>query len=335
MNFNKFKKHCCKAIIFVLLICFTFSFSIFNTSAAYSTVTEIQNSWNYQLTDIWRGSSTKLSYYTSPLTEHDPFTSDSYVGDFVGFYPNTIYSSYHFGFDFPTSFSSGQILTVSGKLLVSSNTTSLTVNFGDFSNTNILTTNYKVYNELSGSYYYYIPFSVTFNVNSYNLPYLNRVFFSVTSSSDLYFIGVADINLQINTDTAGLLENFANNINSNQDSNTDKIINGGHDSPQYDDFSDSDIIDESTAAEQEAQDGASAGASEYSNFGDTVSNLFSGNGSIFKGVQAVSFLLSRLVYDDWVNNLLVISLYLGIFSFVVGSVSGLVKKARNSSKNKP
>lgn len=124
-------------------------------------------------------------------------------------------------------------------------------------------------------------------------------------------------------------------LKQNQDKNTDKVLNGGHDSPQYEDYSNNATLDESAAAENQAQNMAQSGISEFNSFGSAITNMFTGNTSFYKGVRAMSGVIGQVLSKDWVSSILMISLYFGIFCFVVGAVSTLTKKSSNSkSKNK-
>lgn len=124
------------------------------------------------------------------------------------------------------------------------------------------------------------------------------------------------------------------NIIQNQQEQTDKILNGGHDTPQYDDYESNSTITETEEKEQQAQDNANHGVDRYNELGNTIGNLFNNDSNIFNGVSAMSYVVGQVIGESWVNSLLIIALYIGLFAFVVNAVSMVVKFAHQRSKNK-
>lgn len=129
-------------------------------------------------------------------------------------------------------------------------------------------------------------------------------------------------------------EETTQEIIQSQQEQTDKILNGGHDSPDFEDYEDNSTINDTEAAEKEAQDNAAEGIEDFNVLGSTIDNLFQNDSGIFRGISAMSYVVSNVIGESWVNEILIISLYIGLFAFVVNAVSMVVRFARDRNKNK-
>lgn len=146
--------------------------------------------------------------------------------------------------------------------------------------------------------------------------YFSRFVFSVDNSttSEIY-IYLSDVNFRLVDPTAAA-------ITENQDKNTDKILNGGHDSPQYN-GADEQAVNDYKQAEKSVMDKISGGL-------DDAADLFSGFTGIispgaFTGLSVVSTYMERLIDIPHIGLLVRVALILGLFSFVIGSAMILVR----------
>lgn len=111
-------------------------------------------------------------------------------------------------------------------------------------------------------------------------------------------------------------------IKENQDKNTDKIINGGHDSPQYS-GSDESAVNDYQQAEKSVMDKISGGL-------DDAADLFSGFTGIispgaFTGLSVVSTYMEKFMRIPHIGLLVRVALTLGLFSFIIGSAMIMVR----------
>ena len=311
-------------VVVALFICFLVPVSAVSSSEEIS---------KYKVTRVYNGYG-DFQISTSVFSLHDPFTEDSYICDFLkyDYYGNACYNAYHFYVNFPNSFSVGQVVTVSGSFCVPSSTTSLKLNLGSFSSYELFSTScLKMSNELSGSFYYYVPFNITFKVSSLSISSLDRVFFTLQGSGACYGFGINSLNYEVEYDMSGIVNGAASDIKANQDKNTDKILNGGKDSPGYS-SADKSTTDYYQSAEDEINDktveARSSTVSFFNNFGALLNDT-----PVQRGLLAVSKVLTEFFKIGWLAGLIQFALGLGAFAFILGSVIMVVGKVSSKNSN--
>lgn len=291
---------------------------------------------NYQVIKIYNDYG-NMNFSSSIFSLHDPFPDDSYVCDFITYNIYPAYNAYNIDFDFPDTFSNGQIITVSGAFCLSQYTTSFTINFGSFTNVQLFDSSCKkMYNELdSYTYYYYVPFSYTFEVSNVSLAKLDKIFFNYRGSAPLYSFGISNLSFQSSIDVDGIVSgatnniinnqnNNASNIQANQDKNTNKIINGGRDNPGYSSV-DKSATNDYQAKEEEINNHTANARSSTINFFNNFGGLLNDT-PVSGGLLAVSKIMTEFFNIGWLSGLIQFALGLGAFAFILGSVIMVVGK---------